>query len=93
MEMAATTSLFLPDHHRHGLLGVPPEDGLTQRQRQVAVLVARGLTNRQIADRLAIGKRTVDTHVIHLLNKLGGNSRAQIAAWAADQGLLAGFHD
>jgi DNA-binding NarL/FixJ family response regulator len=51
--------------------------------------VARGLTNRQIAGNLDVAERTVDTHVEHILNKLGFGSRAQIAAWAVEQGLKA----
>ncbi|WP_433367138.1 ATP-binding protein [Actinoplanes sp. CA-142083] len=56
---------------------------LTRREREVAVLVAEGLTNQQIADRLVIGRRTANTHVEHILTKLDYTSRAQIAAWAA----------
>lgn len=49
--------------------------------------MSQGLTNREIAARLLVSERTVDTHVVHILNKLGFRSRAQIAAWAAQQGL------
>jgi non-specific serine/threonine protein kinase len=58
---------------------------LTKRERQVAVLVAEGLTNRAIAARLVISPRTAQGHVEHLLTKLGFTSRTQIAAWVADQ--------
>ncbi|WP_433365071.1 ATP-binding protein [Actinoplanes sp. CA-142083] len=58
---------------------------LTRREREVAVLVADGMTNQQIADRLVIGRRTANTHVEHILTKLDFTSRAQIAAWAAAQ--------
>jgi non-specific serine/threonine protein kinase len=54
----------------------------------VAVLVAQGCTNRQIATRLVIAERTAIRHVEHVLNKLGVHSRAQIAAWATARGLL-----
>ncbi|MFE3759338.1 protein kinase [Nocardia tengchongensis] len=57
---------------------------LTKRERQVADLVAEGLTNKQIATQLVIALRTVDAHVEHILAKLGFNSRAQIAAWIVD---------
>jgi predicted ATPase/DNA-binding CsgD family transcriptional regulator len=60
---------------------------LTPREREVAVLVADGKTNREIAVLLVITERTADTHVQHILNKLGFNSRAQIAAWVIDQKL------
>ena len=55
----------------------------------MAVLVARGFTNRQIADALVIGTRTAENHVAHICNKLGLGSRTQIAAWAVQRGLLA----
>ncbi|GAB2814661.1 hypothetical protein GCM10022221_10670 [Actinocorallia aurea] len=54
---------------------------LTPRQREIATLVAAGLSNRQIGERLAIAKRTVDSHVEQILSKLGFGSRAQVAAW------------
>jgi non-specific serine/threonine protein kinase len=68
-------------------------DLLTPREREVAALIARGLTNRQIASRLVITERTADTHVQHILNKLNVNSRAQIAAWAVEHGLQTGSKD
>ena len=52
---------------------------LTAREREVAALVAAGLTNRRIAARLAVSERTVDAHVARVLAKLGAASRAQIA--------------
>ncbi|MFC6066665.1 ATP-binding protein [Streptomyces ochraceiscleroticus] len=57
-----------------------PLGSLTRREREVAGLVAAGLSNRQIADRLVISKRTVDAHVEHILSKLGFSSRSRIAA-------------
>jgi non-specific serine/threonine protein kinase len=62
-------------------------DLLTARERQIVALIAQGLTNREIGSSLAIAERTVDTHVEHILNKLGFNSRTRIAAWAVEQGL------
>jgi DNA-binding NarL/FixJ family response regulator len=56
---------------------------LGQREAEVARLVADGLTNKEIGARLFISERTVDSHVRSILNKLGFNSRAQIAAWIA----------
>ena len=61
---------------------------LSRREREVAVLLARGLTNRQIADELVISEWTADSHVRHILTKLGFRSRVQVAAWATEQGLL-----
>jgi predicted ATPase/DNA-binding CsgD family transcriptional regulator len=60
---------------------------LARREREVASLIAAGLSNREIAARLVISERTAETHVQHILNKLGVNSRAQIAAWAVQHGL------
>jgi DNA-binding NarL/FixJ family response regulator len=56
---------------------------LTDRELQVARLIAGGLTNRQIAAELEISERTADTHVQNMLNRLGAVSRAQLAAWIA----------
>ncbi|RZL77835.1 MAG: protein kinase [Rhodococcus sp. (in: high G+C Gram-positive bacteria)] len=58
---------------------------LTKREWQVAELVAEGLTNRAIADKLVISPRTAQGHVEHVLTKLGFTSRAQIAAWVVEQ--------
>jgi len=62
-------------------VGVEPR--LTRRAREVAELVALGLTNRDIAARLFISERTVEWHVEQLMNKLGFNTRAKIAGWMA----------
>jgi non-specific serine/threonine protein kinase len=64
-----------------------PQQALTPRQHEVATLVGQGLSNRQIAGALTIAERTAENHVEHILTKLGFHSRAQIAAWAAQQGL------
>lgn len=56
---------------------------LGRRPAEVALLVADGLTNKQIGARLFISERTVESHVRNILNKLGFNSRAQIASWIA----------
>jgi DNA-binding CsgD family transcriptional regulator/tetratricopeptide (TPR) repeat protein len=60
---------------------------LSRREREIAVLIARGFTNRAIAGQLVIAERTADTHVSNILGKLGLETRAQIAAWAADHRL------
>lgn len=64
-----------PDESRYGML--------SPREVDVARLTAEGLSNKQIGARLFISERTVDSHVRSILNKLGFNSRAQIAGWIA----------
>jgi len=64
--------------------------GLTAREREVSVLVARGLTNREIAEALVLSERTVEYHVGNILGKLGSSSRTQIATWATGHGLTGG---
>jgi DNA-binding CsgD family transcriptional regulator len=61
---------------------------LTPREQEVAILVARGYTNRQIASELTVSPATARTHVEHVLNKLDLRTRAQIAVWAAQHGLV-----
>jgi DNA-binding CsgD family transcriptional regulator len=70
----------LAEAMRHGHSG---PGGLTRREGEIAELVGRGLTNRQIADVLHVAERTAENHVQHILSKLGFNNRSQIAAWAA----------
>ena len=67
---------------------LPPEDmfrPLTNREWQVAQGIAEGLSNRQIAARMAISQRTVDAHVTHILEKLAFGNRAQVAAWVTER--------
>ena len=59
----------------------PATAPLGNREAQVAQLVADGLSNKDIGARLFISERTVDSHLRSILNKLGFNSRAQIAVW------------
>jgi DNA-binding CsgD family transcriptional regulator len=59
---------------------------LSRRESEVAGLVAEGLSNREIARRLVVSERTAETHVQHILTKLGFASRSQIAAWAVRRG-------
>ena len=62
---------------------------LSRREREVAVLLAEGLSNRQIAERLVIAEKTAALHVEHILAKLGLRSRWQAADWARRQPELA----
>ncbi|WP_305093830.1 LuxR C-terminal-related transcriptional regulator [Prescottella sp. R16] len=59
----------------------PGETALTAREQEVADLVAQGLTNKVIAEKLVISQRTVEGHVEHIRDKLGFSSRTQIATW------------
>ena len=67
----------------------PPADEptarLTPREQEIALLVGRGLTNRQIAQELSISERTVENHIAKILKKLGFTSRARIASWVAQR--------
>jgi DNA-binding CsgD family transcriptional regulator len=79
MDRVATAAAALGDE----LSGVRPGAGtLTAREREITALVADGLTNRLIADRLVLSERTVETHVRAALAKIGGTNRAQLTAWA-----------
>jgi predicted ATPase/DNA-binding CsgD family transcriptional regulator len=73
-----------PPGSAHSGAVTPTQAGpLTTREREVAALLARGLSNRQIAEQLVITERTVAAHVEHILDKLDFSSRTQIALWAA----------
>jgi predicted ATPase/DNA-binding CsgD family transcriptional regulator len=63
----------------------PQQGTLTPREREIAGLIGRGLSNRAIADELVISQATVARHVANILAKLGFSSRAQVAAWVARQ--------
>jgi predicted ATPase/DNA-binding SARP family transcriptional activator/DNA-binding CsgD family transcriptional regulator len=77
-----------------GIPSTPPASGqrvgeqsalLTRREQEVAALVARGLTNRQVASELSISEHTVANHVAKILRKLGLGSRSQITAWVVQR--------
>jgi DNA-binding CsgD family transcriptional regulator len=85
--------------HAHNLLSLMPPpsprraakrayNGLTEREREIATRIARGQSSRGIANALVISERTVETHIGNILSKLGYNARTQIAAWAAEKGLV-----
>jgi DNA-binding CsgD family transcriptional regulator len=62
-------------------------EGLSQREMEVAILIARGQTSRQIAESLVISEKTADSHADHIRTKLSLRSRAEIAAWTVASGL------
>jgi DNA-binding CsgD family transcriptional regulator len=62
---------------------VDPWHPLSEREFEVAELVAAGLTNRQIAQQLVVSPKTISAHITHILTKLGAGRRAEIAAWCA----------
>jgi predicted ATPase/DNA-binding CsgD family transcriptional regulator len=64
-----------------GTQACPPDGALTRREREIAALVAGGLSNREVAERLVISKRTVDAHMEHIFGKLGVSSRVQLVTW------------
>jgi DNA-binding NarL/FixJ family response regulator len=67
---------------------VTPHAVLSPREQEVARLLARGFTNKQISAELVVSSGTVRSHVEHILNKLNLRSRSQVAVWATQQGLL-----
>jgi predicted ATPase/DNA-binding CsgD family transcriptional regulator len=88
-EGAQMTVGQLVEYAREALQDVPHRraaspDLLSQREREVVALLARGYTNRQIADELVISGRTADGHVAHIFAKLGLSTRAQAAVWAVE---------
>jgi DNA-binding CsgD family transcriptional regulator len=78
---AIRLGLGQPAEDRNGSRPVAALPLLGRREADVARLIADGLSNKQIGARLFISERTVDSHVRSILNKLGVNSRAQIAGW------------
>jgi non-specific serine/threonine protein kinase len=66
-------------------------EALTRRERDVVGLLARGLTNRQIASTLVVTEGTAENYVQRVLGKLGLNNRTQVAAWAHGRGRIQAF--
>ncbi|QSE85251.1 LuxR family transcriptional regulator [Rhodococcus koreensis] len=85
--ICADAVTYAIDEHVHAPTDSPRNRiSLTKREREVAGLIAQGLTNKAIAGELVIAQRTAQGHVEHVLAKLGFTSRAQIAAWVVEQG-------
>jgi predicted ATPase/DNA-binding CsgD family transcriptional regulator len=85
MTVAEALKVGLEDRPE-GPLRPGPASGLTPRESEITALVARGLTNREIAGRLFVSVRTVEAHVDHILTKLGFRTRTQLASWAYEEG-------
>jgi len=83
LDLAAAISYALGEQPETPTRDEADGSALTRREREVADLVAKGMTNKEIAARLVISQRTAETHVEHILTKLGFTSRAQIASWVA----------
>lgn len=86
-EQAVTLALGEQDtgeHRRGAHAGTASPDVLTRREHEIAHLLAEGLSNKDVATRLVISQRTVESHVDHILSKLGMTSRAQVASWVAE---------
>ncbi len=66
----------------------PAQMSLSAREMEIIDLVASGLTNQEIAERLTISKRTVDNHVSNMFTKTGSKNRVALLNWAMDHGKI-----
>lgn len=89
-QVASGHSLIDPDTARQAMeqLAHLPGSELTEREREVLALVARGYTNKQIADTLFVTEKTARNHVSHILDKLGLSRRSEAAAFAVEHRLV-----
>jgi two-component system response regulator NreC len=78
----------VPGHVPERAEGRSRFDLLSKREKEVFQWLVRGYTNQQIADRLCLSPKTIETHRAHLLDKLGASSRAELVQFALDHGLL-----
>ena len=89
-ELLRRTLAMLPRSYRPSTRQVSTTarpGGLTARESEVAAMIAHGSTNREIAEALVLGERTIETHVSNILGKLNVTSRREVARWAAAHGL------
>jgi DNA-binding NarL/FixJ family response regulator len=83
-----TAALSPPARDALARLTVPDTDGtapLTPREWEVLALIGEGLTNVEVADRLVISRRTVESHVAHIKTKLGLHRRSHLMAWSLER--------
>ena len=76
-----------PQERHHNLTPARERD-LSERELEIIELVAEGLTNQEIAERLTISKRTVDNHVSNIFTKTGAKNRVALLNWAMDHGKI-----
>jgi non-specific serine/threonine protein kinase len=88
LEQAVTYALEIADKGADTQTARKKLDDLTPREREVAVLIAQGKSNGEIADELVVSKRTVESHIASILSKLGFTNRALIVRWAIETGLV-----
>lgn len=86
----AAQSVMVGDYLQRSRTGDEKDSysSLTEREREILKLVAEGFTNNQIAERLVISPKTVDTHRTHIMDKLNLHSRAELVKYAMRRGLL-----
>lgn len=89
MQLALERALALQGKHPAATAQAPayrsPSNTLTARERDIARLIADGLSNHDMAERLVISQGIVEVHVKHILSKLSFKSRSQVAAWFAHE--------
>jgi len=87
---SSLTTRLIGDYVRRLRQGEPRDayDRLTEREKDVLVLLAEGLTNQEIADRLYISPSTVETHRIHIMEKLELRNRTELVKYAIRHGLI-----
>jgi DNA-binding NarL/FixJ family response regulator len=94
MHRAELVERLTSDAERRGRRQAGDEVGrITRRQREIAVLVAEGLSNAAIAERLVLSDGTVANHIENILRRLGLQSRTQVAVWAVERGLYRSDQD
>jgi DNA-binding NarL/FixJ family response regulator len=84
-DVAIRLALGEPAPNTSGAIHLERHGPLSGREMEVARLVADGLSNKEIGARLFISERTVDSHIRHILDKLGFDSRARVARWVSEE--------